>query len=645
MFQFLQNFKSWSCFFTFLALVVLLLDNHIGVLVTFCEQDDTPFLQRNDESHWPGGENESERCGSFQIPFPFCLTNNNNTSSSSCKWSGSFSDPFRLSCLNSTSLYLIVASQSYRVLYFFPDGILVDFPNNSTDLNSFSFAGDEYFGISTDNLVALYDCQDSSSCKIDCGKSFDDGGAAAAGYPACCYPLSDLSAWRPGGEGNDFSVFPRFRCKGFSSWVVLPGSRRVMRGVKLEWAIPRNSTQATCARHADAINATSVKAGMRCQCRDGFIGDGFASGFGCFKCFLTSAFTIAFLVALVCLLKRQPIKSSRYELDDESCGQNTISIRKACRTRLFAYHELEEATKGFENGQKLSDCIKGALYAGILADGSRILVQSVQCESESELIQVLSRVEALSVVSHKNMAQLLGWSVDSVYSLLVVYEYPAIGTLEQQLFQTGRHQKTSTGLDWFKRLNIVAETTSFLAFLQCEISPPIFHYDLQSSCILLDEEFSTKIFGFEHLNSSNLEEDCHPRITPDGSYNKRHDVYNLGLILLEVITGTKSSDIPTAALQKIRNGKLEEVVDPFLYYHEEPPYRREQIKRVADLATKCLLFGVDGKLGMTDVARELVHMTKESVGGSSRRCCALEETFSNSSLLQMISMSPDSLMS
>lgn len=57
-----------------------------------------------------------------------------------------------------------------------------------------------------------------------------------------------------------------------------------MRGIKLEWAVPRNSSHATCAVNADAVNATSVAAGIRCRCLDGFSGDGFSVGSGCLKC-------------------------------------------------------------------------------------------------------------------------------------------------------------------------------------------------------------------------------------------------------------------------------------------------------------------------------------------------------------------------
>ncbi|KAK3012234.1 hypothetical protein RJ639_012243 [Escallonia herrerae] len=221
-----------------------------------------------------------EKCGMFEhLPFPFHL-------SASCG-DGSLSDAFRLTCLNSTSLYLNIGILSYQVLHFFTDAVLVDFPNTSypcrqyNDLNSFGFEANDYFGISTDNVVGLYDCDDSSLCKSDCvtvvssGGSCDQNGSTAAGtnyHPACCYPLSHRSAWR---VGDGFSVFSQFGCRGFSCWVVSPGgSGSGKRGVKLEWAIPWNLTKEACAANSQVENATAVTSGVRCHCQDGFAGDG-----------------------------------------------------------------------------------------------------------------------------------------------------------------------------------------------------------------------------------------------------------------------------------------------------------------------------------------------------------------------------------
>ncbi|XP_050238980.1 probably inactive receptor-like protein kinase At2g46850 [Mercurialis annua] len=587
----------------------------------------------------------NESCGKLSVPFPFHL----NTSCSSV------SNVFNLSCSNSTTLYINIDSQTYRVLEFYSDAILVDFPGSSAcrrynDLKSFGFRGNSYFGISIDNVLGLYDCEDSSLCKAEC-ETIDLSGCNgnADASPSCCYPLSDRSSWE---FGDGFSVFSKFGCRGFASWAVSPGSNNGKRGVKLEWAIPRNLSKIACSNNANTFNATTVKGGVRCKCQDGFVGDGYAGGAGCLKscikngleangtdCYtkrrsektvtilagvLGPIFIIASLIALLCLMKK-PGKSGGYD-PNQAHFHSTISFRKACRTRLFSYEELEEATKGFEDGQKLvHSSNSGSIYAGVLGDGSHIAVHKVQCQDERDLMQVLSRIEILSAVLHRNMARLIGCCIDSGYTPLVVYDYPANGTLEEHLMQ-GKEQKV--GLDWYKRLNIAAEIACMLAFLQFEIYPCVFHHNVQSSCIFLDEDSSVRIAGFRLLESKD-------------SY--RSDVYDFGVVLLELITGSDRKEVAAVALQKIKSGKIEEIVDQNLYYHEQPSTRKEQIQRVADVATRCVLFGGDGKIGMIEIARELVHITKESIDGGSRRGPALEETFSNSSLLQMISMSPDSI--
>ncbi|XP_015888921.3 probably inactive receptor-like protein kinase At2g46850 [Ziziphus jujuba] len=639
------------------SFILLRLFGHLPICHSFHDQQlvvqTTLLLQNQNQSN--------ENCGETKIPFPFHLN-------SPC---GSVPNAFNLSCENSTALFLKVGTESYRVLEFFSDGILVDFSGPSSscrqynDLNSFDFTESDYFGVSVDNVIGLYDCEDSSLCKAEC-ETIDLPGCDGkdSSSPACCYPLSDHSVWR---IGDKFSVFSKFGCRGFSSWVVLPTANSGRRGVKLEWAIPRNSSKAVCAGNADIATATAVEDGVRCSCPDGFVGNGFvgngfANGTGCIKscikdgreaygsdCYskrhsdkklvilagvLASIFIIASLIALFWLLKR-PVKPGTYDPHRDHF-HSSISFRKACRTRLFTYHELEVATKEFEEGQKLADGKNGTIFAGVLGDGSHIAVHKIKCETERDLIQVLSQIEILSAVFHRNIAHLLGCCIDLAYMPLVIYEYPANGTLEEHLHQ---RREPKTGLDWFRRLNIAAETASVLAFLHYEMCPPIFHNDLKSGYIFLDEHFSAKIAGFGLLSSKQE----YSKNTLEGSRFQKNDVCDFGVLLLEIIAGSKSLDLPTLVLQKIRNGKLEEIVDPLLYYHEQPSFRREQIEIVADLATRCLLFGGDGKIGMVDVARELGHITKGSIDGGSKRGPVLEETFSNSSLLQMISMSPDSI--
>ena len=255
----------------------ILLLSFVGLLV--CFPFSCSLQEQGKELQTPLHPNScNETCGNLHVPFPFYVN-------SSCE---SISPAFHLSCINSTTLLLRIGSVSYTVLEFFSDGVLVDFPGSSScrqynDLNSFgrSFAGKNNFGVSVDNVVGLYDCEDSSLCKADC-ETIDLPGCdgRGGGSLACCYPLSDHTIWH---VGDGFSVFSQFGCRGVSSWAVLRGSTWGKRGVKLEWALPRNSSKQVCARNANMANATAIQGGVRCVCQNGYVGDGFADGTGCLQ--------------------------------------------------------------------------------------------------------------------------------------------------------------------------------------------------------------------------------------------------------------------------------------------------------------------------------------------------------------------------
>lgn len=294
----------------------------------------------------------NETCGSFQVPFPFYINN------ASCGWS----DSFQLSCLNSTSLFINIDSQNYRVLEFYSDGVLVDFPGFSNicrpynDLKSFGFGGNEWFGISSDNVIGLYDCEDSSLCKANCEANdlpgCDGNGNGNGNDPACCYPLSDHTVWH---VGDDFGLFSKYECRGFSSWVVPRGMSLGKRGVKLEWALPMNSSKDVCDVNAHTVNATTVKHGIRCICDDGFVGDGYAKGTGCLKsCFkdgkeefgkdcekghskikiivvagvITSVLATVTLIALLCLIKKKVSEINRVWISPKAPLRQHLIIPK-----------------------------------------------------------------------------------------------------------------------------------------------------------------------------------------------------------------------------------------------------------------------------------------------------------------------------
>lgn len=235
----------------------------------------------------PSGCGGGDRCGDLVLPYPFHLN-------SSCVSAGANSSLFRLSCNASATLTLALGSATFRVLAFLPSGsLLLDYAPASPSPCDAAYAAFSrptspaaaldaapFLAITPANVLRLYACEDSSLCRAGC-----DDVATCGGKSGCCYPLSDGSVWKP---GNGLGVFADYGCRGFSSWVknrsALAGAASgVVRGIEVEWAVPRGSAMAKCADGAALMNATALHDCVRCACAAGLVGDGFAQGTGCSK--------------------------------------------------------------------------------------------------------------------------------------------------------------------------------------------------------------------------------------------------------------------------------------------------------------------------------------------------------------------------
>ncbi|KAJ6805136.1 putative inactive receptor-like protein kinase [Iris pallida] len=453
----------------------------------------------------------AERCGSLELPFPFHLN-------SSC---GPPVPSFRLSCRNSSLLYLSLGPTDLRIISFLQasGSLLLDYsPNSSSsssaacDLRWYSsvvnhvFDRSRFFSVTARNVLRLYDCEDSSICGNAGG--CDPGvfrGRCEGDRGGCCYSLADGSAWK---DGDGFEVFSEFGCRGFSSWIA-PGSAArsgvQQRGIEMEWAVPKGYGNKTeCAEGAVEVKATTVKDGVRCACGAGFLGDGFADGAGCFKscdggqsraykgdcckgrlCKKKAVLFAGLLICLLCIavvacyfLLRRPNKAIKWD-PDSACLPKIFA--RACRTRVFTYQELNKATKGFVQDRTTIDLTDGTIHPGVLNDGSRVAVQRVRCETQRNLRQVLKRTEQLSQISHKNIARIIGWCMSSSYTLLIVHEFFPHGTL-RELLQACRGNGS---LNWYRRVNIATEIASALTHLHSELSPTIEQYGLKSNDIFI----------------------------------------------------------------------------------------------------------------------------------------------------------------
>ncbi|XP_031116606.1 receptor-like protein kinase 5 [Ipomoea triloba] len=163
--------------------------------------------------------------------------------------------------------------------------------------------------------------------------------------------------------------------------------------------------------------------------------------------------------------------------------------------------------------------------------------------------------------------------------------------------------KAKISQEW--RVKTIASSTENwskgLSYMHHNCSPPIVHRDVKSSNVLLDSEFNAKIadFGLARMlmkqgdpnTMSTFAGTCGyiaPEYVKTRKVNEKIDVYNFGVILLELVTGRESND-----------GDMDWCLADWAQYYvvEENPIEDaldEEIKEAENIDVMCGVF----KLGI-----------------------------------------------
>lgn len=156
---------------------------------------------------------------------------------------------------------------------------------------------------------------------------------------------------------------------------------------------------------------------------------------------------------------------------------------------------LCEVTDNFAKENELGRGGFGAVYKGVLQDGTQIAVKRMEngAISSKALDEFRAEIAVLSKVRHRHLVSLLGYSVEGNEKLLV-YEYMPQGALSRHLFRW--KSLNLQPLSWTRRLTIALDVARGVEYLHSLAHRSFIHRDLKSANILLDDAFRAKVADF-----------------------------------------------------------------------------------------------------------------------------------------------------
>ncbi|XP_010689641.2 putative serine/threonine-protein kinase-like protein CCR3 [Beta vulgaris subsp. vulgaris] len=310
----------------------------------------------------------------------------------------------------------------------------------------------------------------------------------------------------------------------------------------------------------------------------------------------------------------------------------TSSTKHADRAEEFTFQELADATDSFSLENKIGSGSFGVVYRGKLVDGREVAIKRGETGPRTKKYQEKesafeSELSFLSRVHHKHLVRLVGYCEERDERLLV-YDYMKNGALYDHLHDKKNVEKGYSVINgWQIRIKIALDAARGIEYLHNYAVPPIIHRDIKSSNILLDSDWTARVSDFGlSLMGPESDQDLRPTkaagtvgyIDPEyyglNVLTAKSDVYGLGVVLLELLTGKRAifrsnngdgdpTSVVDFAVPAILAGELVKILDQRVGLPETNEI--EAVELVAYTALHCVHLEGKDRPTMADIVSNL----------------------------------------
>ncbi|KAJ1277923.1 hypothetical protein BS78_04G039900 [Paspalum vaginatum] len=268
-----------------------------------------------------------------------------------------------------------------------------------------------------------------------------------------------------------------------------------------------------------------------------------------------------------------------------------LPTRLECR--IYTADDIANATNHFSDELKVGEGGYGPVYKATL-DDTLVAVKILYSNVTQGLKQFRQEVELLNNIRHPNMVHLVGACPE--YGCLV-YEYMPNGSLEDRLFC----RSATAPLPWQLRFRIAVEIARGLLYLHKMKPEALVHRDLKPGNILLDSSFVSKIgdVGLARIIPRSMDGAaattqfretaaagtfCYidPEYQKTGLVCTKSDVYALGVIYLQMVTGREPMGLAYTVSDALEEGTFADLLDGNV-----TGWPVQEAQAFAELALKC----------------------------------------------------------